>query len=274
MDMSRRTVTKAGGGAASRRLPRVPSMGHASDAALMQTVCEFVDICNAATSLDEIETDLGQRLAQFGIRHFVLVQALDASRRPNGALIAGPSNREWRDFYFQERWARHDTLMKSGLHRLAPITWRAFHRERQLSAEPRKLYDAARGFGFVDGYFLPIHMLDGSVACVSMFAEDELPSRGPAANALHLMSLYYSFAARRILMPPTPARNPAISLTPRQRECLQWVRAGKTDWEIGQIIGISEHTVIEHLDEARRRLGVRTRTQAVIEAVARGLIHI
>jgi LuxR family quorum sensing-dependent transcriptional regulator len=268
-------VSKARAARASKtRTSRRPARPEACSSSLMQTVCEFVDLCNAATRLDEVEVDLAGRLAPFGVRHFVLVQALDASRRPNGALIAGPSNREWRDFYVKEKWARRDMLMKSGIQRLAPVTWRGFHRERPLEAEPRKLYDAARGFGFADGYFLPIHMLDGSVACVSMFAEADLPERGPEAHALHLMSLYYSFAVRRILSPPSPAPAPAVTLTPRQRECLLWVRAGKTDWEIGQIIGISEHTVIEHLDEARRRLGVRTRTQAVIEAVARGLIHI
>jgi LuxR family quorum sensing-dependent transcriptional regulator len=270
MQVSRTRAARA----STPRAPRRPARPQVSDASLMHAVCEFVDLCNRATTLAEIEADLAGRLAPLGVRHFVLVQALDASRRPNGALIAGPSNRDWRDFYVQEKWARHDTLMKSGLHRLAPVTWRGFHREQALGTEPRKLYEAARGFGFVDGYFLPIHMLDGSVSCVSMFAEQNLPQRGLAAHAMHLMSLYYSFAARRILAPPSPLRSPAVALTPRQRECLQWVRAGKTDWEIGQIIGISEHTVIEHLDEARRRLGVRTRTQAVIEAVARGLIHI
>lgn len=260
----------------SKRINRAPAgyVESSSEAAFLLHVSEFIALCNSAKTLEAIEEDFLARVASLGVCHFVFVQALDANRRPNGALISGPSNREWRQFYTEEKWARHDTLLKSGLRRLAPITWQEFHRERTLTAEPKKLYDAARDFKFIDGYFLPIHMLDGSVSCVSMFAQSSLPERGPAAHALHLMSLYYSFAARRILFPPEPASAAAVALTPRQRECLQWVRAGKTDWEIGQIIGISEHTVIEHLDEARRRLGVRTRTQAVIEAVARGLIHI
>jgi DNA-binding CsgD family transcriptional regulator len=274
MREGKRRTTKSDRGDAQARHARALSIGCSSDALLLQAVSEFAELCNASASLKEIESDFARRLEAFGVCHFVLVQALDASRRPNGALIAGPSNSEWRDFYFREKWAQHDTLMKSGLGRLAPITWRGFQRERQLEIRPRKLYEAARDFGFVDGYFMPIHMLDGSVACVSMFAQSVLPERGPAAHALHLMSLYYSFAARRIVRPPSSARAPLVVLTPRQRECLQWVRAGKTDWEIGQIIGISEHTVIEHLDQARRRLGVRTRTQAVIEAIARGLVHL
>jgi DNA-binding CsgD family transcriptional regulator len=50
------------------------------------------------------------------------------------------------------------------------------------------------------------------------------------------------------------------------------VRAGKSSWEIGEIVGISERTVNFHIEEACRRLNVQTRWQAVIEAVVRGMI--
>lgn len=252
---------------------RVASKRQPTDTELFRSVTEFVELSTSQTPLAALEADLARRLAQFGVRHFVHVQALDANRKPSGALMAGPSNREWRELYFDKKWARHDDLMKSGLRRLAPTTWRRFEREGPLSDGQRTIMSHAHEFGFIDGYFLPVHMLDGSVACVSLFSDGVLPEEGAPAHAIHLLSLYYSFAVRRALEPSVP-QQPAVSITPRQRECLQWVRAGKTDWEIGQIIGISEHTVIEHLDEARRRLGVRTRTQAVIEAVSRGIIHI
>lgn len=61
-------------------------------------------------------------------------------------------------------------------------------------------------------------------------------------------------------------------LTSRQCECLCWVRQGKSSRAIGTIIGISAETVDEHIAQACRRLGVRTRVQAVIEACMAGLI--
>lgn len=235
---------------------------------------EFADLCQSTDSLDRIEQDLKRRLAEFGVCHFVHVEAVDAHGRPSGALLAGPSNREWRALYFDKAWAQHDDLMKSGLKSVMPSTWLNFREQQPISAGQQRIFDAAGEFGFRDGYFLPIHQLDGSVTCVSLFSNDVLPVRGARAAALHMLSLYYSFAVRRLAAPVGRAVQAAVQLTPRQRECLQWVRAGKTDWEISRIIGISEHTVIEHLDQARRRLGVRNRTQAVIEAVSRGLIHI
>ena len=55
-------------------------------------------------------------------------------------------------------------------------------------------------------------------------------------------------------------------LTSRQRECLHWVGAGKSDWEIGEILGISETTVHTHVENAKRLYKVPTRIQAVVEA--------
>ncbi|TIT89542.1 MAG: helix-turn-helix transcriptional regulator, partial [Mesorhizobium sp.] len=63
-----------------------------------------------------------------------------------------------------------------------------------------------------------------------------------------------------------------IELTPRERECLQWAAVGKSEWEISQILGISEHTSEKHLLNAKSKLGAANRVQAVAEAIRRGYI--
>ncbi|WP_397417835.1 LuxR C-terminal-related transcriptional regulator [Phenylobacterium sp.] len=52
-------------------------------------------------------------------------------------------------------------------------------------------------------------------------------------------------------------------LTARERGVLTWVAEGKSDWEIGMILGLSETTVRFHVDNARRKLGAANRTHAV-----------
>ena len=47
---------------------------------------------------------------------------------------------------------------------------------------------------------------------------------------------------------------------------------GKTDWEIGTILGLSEETVTKYLKSARVRFGVARRTQLAIAAVCHGYI--
>lgn len=45
---------------------------------------------------------------------------------------------------------------------------------------------------------------------------------------------------------------------------------GKSDWEIGQILGVSHETVIQHLKQARERYGVGKRTLLAIHALFDG----
>ena len=61
-------------------------------------------------------------------------------------------------------------------------------------------------------------------------------------------------------------------MTARESEVLAWVAAGKSDWAIGQILNISGKTVNFHVENAKRKLGVGTRVQAVIAAIRGGLI--
>jgi DNA-binding NarL/FixJ family response regulator len=65
----------------------------------------------------------------------------------------------------------------------------------------------------------------------------------------------------------------AVGLGDREVETLTWAARGKTFWEIGQILGLSKRTVEFHLENARRKLGVATRTQALIKAATGHLIH-
>lgn len=63
-----------------------------------------------------------------------------------------------------------------------------------------------------------------------------------------------------------PLRIERRSLTPRQREVLEWVAHGKTAADIAVIMGISAPTVEKHLRLARETLGVDTTAHAVIKA--------
>ena len=65
----------------------------------------------------------------------------------------------------------------------------------------------------------------------------------------------------------TPPTAKVSKLTPRERECLSWVASGKTDWEISQILNISEQTAHEYVQNAISKLNATTRAQAVAVAM-------
>jgi two-component system, NarL family, response regulator len=82
----------------------------------------------------------------------------------------------------------------------------------------------------------------------------------------------------RFLPPPVArnlaARTPDSELSPREREVLSLVTNGKSNREIGELLDITEATVKCHVSVILRRLDVSDRTQAVVVALQRGIVHI
>ena len=70
---------------------------------------------------------------------------------------------------------------------------------------------------------------------------------------------------RELNSPERPANT--IWLSERERQCLEWAAAGKTDWEIGQILSLSEKTVNVYVSRAKTKFQVKTRAQAILKAV-------
>lgn len=57
---------------------------------------------------------------------------------------------------------------------------------------------------------------------------------------------------------------PIVSLTVRETEVLGWLRGGKTSPEIAIILGCATRTVETHVANLYRKLGVRSRSRAIL----------
>ena len=94
---------------------------------------------------------------------------------------------------------------------------------------------------------------------------DLIPLRLPCTGGIAEFHLHRRWGIEgygisgRFAMYRAPESGP---LTPREREVLTWVRRGKTNEEIGVILGCSHHTVNDHLKSIFRKLNVTNRTAA------------
>jgi DNA-binding NarL/FixJ family response regulator len=70
-----------------------------------------------------------------------------------------------------------------------------------------------------------------------------------------------------------PDRGPEVALTPRETEVLRLIAQGFTQQEIAGILGISRHTVVDHVKSIYRKLNVSSRAEAALEATRRGLVR-
>ena len=73
---------------------------------------------------------------------------------------------------------------------------------------------------------------------------------------------------------PSPPADPPVRLTERECEALALLADGHRNDRIAHRMSISVSTVEMHLANARRKLCARTREQALVEAIRRGLIRV
>lgn len=98
--------------------------------------------------------------------------------------------------------------------------------------------------------------------------------RGPAQEfLLELIAPFLHLAWMRSQLARAPEdiqsrAHTAALLTAREKEILRWIHLGKSNFEIGTILGISPLTVKNHVQKILRKLNVRNRTQAVGRALA------
>jgi DNA-binding CsgD family transcriptional regulator len=118
---------------------------------------------------------------------------------------------------------------------------------------------------YVDRRFLVSFVLNRGAAAFSDRERELLDLVRP-----HLANLYQlGIAIDRAQEAPADAAAAAgaPSLTPREREVLDWVAAGKTNRDIATILGASPRTVEKHLERIYEKLGVETRTAAAMRAL-------
>lgn len=70
-----------------------------------------------------------------------------------------------------------------------------------------------------------------------------------------------------------PGPDPSVALTPRETEVLRLIAKGYTVQEIGGLLGLSRHTVVDYVKSLYRKLNVSSRAEAALEATRRGLVR-
>lgn len=168
---------------------------------------------------------------------------------------------------------RRDPVMQHCKRQSVPIIWNQTTYVRNGLGEK---WEEQAGYGLSNGIALALHMPEGRHFFLGVDREDAIPE-DPAELTrlvadLQLFAVYAQEAALRILMPRQP--DPSLpSLTPRELESLRWTMEGKTAWEVGRVLGITERTAALHVNNATHKLGCINKHQAVLKAIRLGLLR-
>lgn len=126
--------------------------------------------------------------------------------------------------------------------------------------------------GLVSGLLVPVDGISGYKGFIS-FAGSQREIDPMAEMDLHLIGIYFHHRLRQLLPSRPSTLKKAKALSPQEEQCLLWMSKGKSDWEIGEILSISERTARSHAQSIKRKVGARTRVQAVVDAIKGGMIE-
>ena len=236
----------------------------------LRDALDVIDATSAVTSVDAVLNLVYEAVSQFGCDGLMLLGLPARGQSYHDVVVGKRLPEEWARTYEQRQYLHSDPIVRHLRGARRPFEWKDvdFHSERFPRSS--EVMHVRADFGFRNGFVVPIPGPRGASAGVFM-GGDRPAFPAYVKPALHIMSLY---AFEKITdLRPRPRTSDA-GLTSREREVLTWTAAGKSAWEIGEILSISTRTVNEHAQTAMRKLGAGNRTHAVALALRDGLISV
>ena len=222
---------------------------------------------------DEFQGEIVAFTRRLGFDNFSATVVIDHMLGEAEFITVDNTPRAYKESFANPHNGKRDPVMQHCKKQSVPIIW------DQMTYVSRGLgekWEEQARFGISNGIALALHMPEGRHFFLGV--ERDQPVPGDAAELtrvvadLQLFAVHAQDAALRILVPGSV--DPTLpSLTPRELEALRWTMEGKTAWEVGDVLGISERTAVLHVNNATHKLGCVNKHQAVLKALRLGLLR-
>jgi DNA-binding CsgD family transcriptional regulator len=227
----------------------------------------------ATESTADVHRVLESTFQDLGFEQFSYFVLRPPHDRPRPKILSTYPD-EWKLRYSDLEYSYVDRMHTAASSCMFPLRWDEIYTDPHTTKKQRLVFDEAKEFGVKNGLTVPIHGPAGGTACLSL--SGNLKARQFEDVWKHYYDHFTLIAAytHEAILKQLDAGDSyePIRLTDRERECLLWTSRGKTTWEIGQILKISENTVLFHVNRSMRKLKVFSKHHAVVKAIMLGLI--
>lgn len=240
--------------------------GQASPFAVVQ---DFIASSSKLNDMASLRLSIDESCRELGFTYFAIVHHIRFGRPSTDKVRLSNYPLEWlgrlrENEHFQE------PVLKAAERTSTGFLWSRLDEYVPMGeAELKYMHRAAR-YGLAEGFTVPNHV-PGETFGSCHFAvsrRSDFPAESvPAAQSLGC----FGFEAARQLIgkeqQPSEDYVIAAPLTDRQRDCVLFAARGKSDSVIAQLLNLHPSTVNEHIEAAKRRYSVATRTQLVVRAL-------
>jgi DNA-binding CsgD family transcriptional regulator len=194
---------------------------------------------------------------------------LPGERSLGSTTFANTLPQDWLGNYTANGYQADDPLFARCMTPGRSSVWKLDEWQQTASPLRRHWIDDNRAAGLNAGVLITDHS-DGTPKVINLCgANTDL--RAQHHLVLHMAGLEALLRMREIGLHLADA--PLVPLSARELECLKWVGAGKSDWDISVILAISEKSVNAYIERAKHKLGVTSRAQALVMALRHNLIR-
>lgn len=234
----------------------------------MRDVVVLADRLRAAGEIGAVGDLLDLVRSELGFAYHALVHHCDPAHPPARFLFLQNYPQEWVATYARLGLHRYDPARRLASRRPGGFAWADLPVLTSLSGREMGVLAASRDAGMGAGFTVPLNVYGSRAASCSFVTEQGTDLPRETLLAAELLA-HVAYARLFDLLNRRSGRS-GPELSRRERDCVVLVAQGKTDWEIGAILGLGEETVTDYLKSARRRFGVTRRAQLVVAALADG----
>jgi LuxR family quorum sensing-dependent transcriptional regulator len=237
----------------------------------LQRAAAFVERCVEPIALPHLIDEFRELARGFGFPHTVCGAWAGLGKQRVYRFFFNDWPADWLQLYNERDFFPDDPFVMEARRSMVPFLWSLTEERQPLTPRARDVYEAGRAYGWREVLGVPIHGPLGYQGLSSLATLEPVSlSAADIACLEMLVRAIHDRCRREFGFGLDPDGIPKF--TPREIECLQWVAAGKSDWEIAQVLGISSSTVHFHIERAKKKLGLTSRTEAAARLTLYGLI--
>lgn len=232
---------------------------------------EFIDGCRAISDETGLRDMLREMTKALGFNQYALLHHVDLARPPAHAITLMGYEDGWMEQILQNRYFQDDPILAASHRRLTGFSWHEVSNIIRLNQRHHQILHQAEAHGLRHGFTVPVPPIAGEYRGTCSFASDRpVEITSDLIGSAQLIATFCFEVARRITNQDGVSPPKMPELTQRQLDCIVLVGTGKTSWEIGKIIGLSEDTIDDHLSSAMRKCDVARRIQLVVRTLFEG----
>lgn len=228
---------------------------------------EYIHGCRSCDSLESLKEYLSSLSKILPFDHLVssIVTTDSVGQVLSHETLNVSYPEEWIACYFEQKFELIDPIVGHNFKSFTYSNWDVIPGYKKKGSN---FWDMAATFGMNNGCVYGLEHSGSHGGTLFSFSGDAIQHKRHETIIKQVVP-HLDIKLRQLT---NASRTKHSALTKRELEVLNWIKAGKSNWDISAILGISERTVKFHVSSVLAKLNTVSRSQAVASGIEAGII--